>query len=74
MHSSRYTYGDFLRAMRDQPGSRWKLVAFVAVTASLGRSNGTEYALIVAGASLAGVLTLGYPAWRWIARRRGRPF
>jgi hypothetical protein len=74
MRSSRYTYGDFLRAIRDQPGFRWTLVAFIATTASLGRSKGPEYALLVAGCSLAGVFTLGYPAWRWIARRRGRPY
>jgi hypothetical protein len=74
MHSTRYTYRDFLRATRDQPGARLKLLSFLAFAIALSSSKGGEYGLIVAGCSLAGVFTLGYPAWWWIARRRGRPF
>jgi hypothetical protein len=74
MRSSELTYGSFLRAIRDQPGLLWKLAMFLAFTAALGIGKGSEYALMLAGYGLAAVFTLGYPVWRWIARRRGRPY
>ena len=69
-----YAYGDFLRAIREEPGFRLQLVSCGALAAALASTNGVEYALIVVACTLAGCLTLGYPIWRWIARRRGRPY
>jgi hypothetical protein len=64
------SYGNFLRAIRDQPGFGFRIVALCAAVAALSSQGGFGTALTIAGYALLGCATLGYRFWRW--RLRGR--